>query len=408
MATREFFAIPKRYNSLSLILMAIGIISIIILYITHGSSSDHHEQARFWASLLQNSVYFLLIVNISTFFICATTLAWGGWQMTFRRVPEAIASCVPVMSVITFIILMALVFGGNHELYHWTDTAHVQHDEVLSHKSGFLNKGFFTVVTLITLLAWSFLGWKLRKLSTEIDNQPLTIEEGKSYMFKNTVWSGVYAAIFGLTMLSTLPWLWLMSLNAHWYSTMYSWYSFASVFVGGLALITLFVVYLKNTGYLEYTNKEHIHDLGKFVFAFSIFWTYLWYSQFMLIWYANIPEETVYFQPRLHGAYRGIFFLNLIINFVAPLLILMKRASKRNYGTITMMAVLLIFGHWLDFYQMVFPAISNEHVPFMLVDLGIGLGFVGLIMFLVAKALSKNPLLAKNHPLLKEGIIHHT
>src|SRR5690349_11743090 len=101
MATREFFAIPKRYNSLSLLLMAIGIISIIILFITHGSSSDAHEQARFWASLLQNSVYFLLIVNISTFFICATTLAWGGWQMTFRRVPEAIASCVPVMSVIT-------------------------------------------------------------------------------------------------------------------------------------------------------------------------------------------------------------------------------------------------------------------------------------------------------------------
>lgn len=408
MATREFFAIPKRYNSLSLILMAIGIISIIILFITHGSSSDAHDQARFWASLLQNSVYFLLIVNISTFFICATTLAWGGWQMTFRRVPEAIAACVPVMSIITFIILMALVFGGNHELYHWTDTAHVQHDEVLSHKSGFLNKSFFTVVTLLTLFAWSFLGWKLRKLSTDIDDQPLTIEEGKSYMFKNTVWSGVYAAIFGLTMLSTLPWLWLMSLNAHWYSTMYSWYTFASVFVGGLALITLFVVYLKNTGYLEYTNREHIHDLGKFIFAFSIFWTYLWYSQFMLIWYANIPEETVYFQPRLHGAYRGIFFLNLIINFVAPLLILMKRASKRNYGTITMMAVLLIFGHWLDFYQMVFPAISNEHVPFMLVDLGIGLGFVGLIMFLVARALAKKPLLARNHPLLKEGIIHHT
>ena len=205
MATREFFTIPKRYNSLSLLLMAIGIISIIILFITHGSSSDSHEQARFWASLLQNSVYFLLVVNASLFFICATTLAWGGWQMTFRRVPEAIGACVPVLSIITFVVLMAIVFGGNHDIYHWTDASHVQHDEILSHKKGFLNKTFFTVVTIITLFGWSFVGWKMRQLSRSIDDQPLTIEEGKRYIFKNTVWAAVYAAVFGLTVLSTTP-----------------------------------------------------------------------------------------------------------------------------------------------------------------------------------------------------------
>lgn len=199
-----------------------------------------------------------------------------------------------------------------------------------------------------------------------------------------------------------------MSIDAHWYSTMYSWYTFASSFVPGVALITIFVVFLKNLGYLELTNKEHLHDLGKFQFAFSIFWTYLWYSQFMLIWYANIPEETVYFEPRMQGPYRGIFFLNLIINFLAPLLILMKRGSKRNYGTITMMSVLLIFGHWLDFYQMVMPSVSKDHVPNMLPDLGIALGFVGLIMFVTVRSLAKHPLIAKNHPFLKESIIHHT
>jgi Ni/Fe-hydrogenase subunit HybB-like protein len=144
------------------------------------------------------------------------------------------------------------------------------------------------------------------------------------------------------------------------------------------------------------------------MFAFSIFWTYLWFSQFMLIWYANIPEETTYFEPRMQGAYRGIFFLNLIINFVAPILILMRRSSKRNYGTITMMSVLIIFGHWLDFYQMVMPGISPDHVPFMLVDFGIALGFVGLIMFVTSRALARAPLNAKNHPFFKESIIHHT
>jgi hypothetical protein len=143
MAIKEQFIIPKRYNTLSLGLMAVGILSILILLFTHGLSNDGHEQARFWASLLQNSVYFLLVVNASIFFIAATTLAWGGWQMTFRRVPEAIAACVPVIGVITFLILMIIVFGGNHDIYHWTDAEHVKHDEVLLGKSGFLNKTFY-------------------------------------------------------------------------------------------------------------------------------------------------------------------------------------------------------------------------------------------------------------------------
>jgi len=412
--SRDQFLIPKRYNTFALALMGIGLLSIIILLITHGISKDEHERARFWAALLQNSVYFLLVVNASMFFICATTLAWGGWQMSFRRVPEAISACVPALGIITFIILCIVVFGGDHTIYHWTDSEHVKHDHVLDHKKGFLNKTFFIVWSAITIAGWTWLGKKMRSLSRSLDSYRPTIDEAKGYIWKNTIWASLYMVLFALTVMSTIPWLWLMSIDAHWYSTMYSWYTFASSFVAGMALITLFVVFLKNNGYLEYTTREHIHDLGKFMFAFSVFWTYLWYSQYMLIWYANIPEETVYFEPRQQGSFRTIFLLNLIINFLAPLLILMKRGSKRNYGTITMMAVLIIFGHWLDFYQMVFPGpmkdeqTGDSHVPLMLADFGIALGFVGLIMFLTARSLAKAPLLAKNHPFFKESVIHHT
>ena len=415
---KDQFVIPRKYNLWSLGLMGVGLLSIIILFITHGSKSGHdaeslHENARFWAALLQNSVYFLLVVNAAMFFIVATTLAWGGWQMSFRRVAEAISTCVPIIGIITFVILLVLVFGPNHTIYHWADPAatdpkSTHFDTAIEHKSGFLNRGFMIVWSAITIVGWWLLGAKIRQLSRATDERKLTLGEAKKYIWNNTVWAAAFAVLFALTTMSSIPWLWLMSIDAHWYSTMYSWYTFASSFVAGMALITIFVVFLKNLGYLELTNREHLHDLGKFVFAFSIFWTYLWFSQFMLIWYANIPEETVYFKHRMQGPYRGIFFLNLIINFIAPLLILMTRGAKRNYGTITMVCVLILFGHWLDFYQMVMPSVSKDHVPNILLDFGVGLFFVGLIMFVTARSLSKAPLVARNHPFLKESIIHHT
>ncbi len=144
------------------------------------------------------------------------------------------------------------------------------------------------------------------------------------------------------------------------------------------------------------------------MFAFVIFWAYLWFSQFMLIWYANIPEETVYFKSRTHGAYSGVFWLGFIINFLAPFLILMRRSSKRNYTTVTIMALVIIFGQWLNFYQMVFASVAPDHVEMNLFDFGIALGFIGIIMLVAGRALSKYPLVSKYHPFTKESIIHHT
>ena len=407
MSLKEHYEVPSRSRQWALGLMAVGILSLVVGYFLYGTGEEA-QKARFWGALLQNSVYFLLVVNAAMFFVCATSLAMAGFQVSFKRVAEAISASVIPIGIITFVILMVLVFGGKHYVYEWLDKDLVNKDEVLRGKKGFLNPTFFTAWTALSIGLWAILGVKMRQISRQVDDKPLSVEEGKRYIYKTTVWSALYIVWFTLTVASTVPWLWLMSLNAHWFSTMYSWYTFASTFVSGIALLTLFVIYLKNQGYLEFTNEEHLHDLGKFQFAFSIFWTYLWFSQFMLIWYANISEETIYFKNRFTGPYSGIFYLSLIVNFLAPLLIYMRRSAKRNYATLVFMSVVIVFGHWLDLYQMVMGTLVPDHVPLNLFDFGLAAGFIGLIIWQTNALLAKHPLISRNHPFLKESIIHHT
>lgn len=416
------FQLPAGYKKWTWGLIGVGILALLYGFIflhpfahaAHGHGGGSSSSTRFWAALLQNSVFWLLVVNASMFFLCVTTMAMGGWQVALRRVPEAISSVLPILGTITLVVLMAIVWGGRTDIYHWLDKEAVANDAILNGKKGFLNPMFFSVWSIITIGLWWLLGWKMRKMSLDSDkNGPMTYEQGKKWVWNNTVWASLFTVFFALTVASTIPWLWLMSIDSHWYSTMYSWYTFASSFVSGMSLIALFIIYLKNHNQLEYVSEEHLHDIGKFMFAFSVFWTYLWFSQYMLIWYSNQPEETKYFIDRIGtatkgGPYKGVFFFNLIVNFLAPLLILMRRGSKRNWTVVTFMAVLIIFGHWIDFYQMVMPGTMRSHGELGFFDFGIAALFVGLIMWGAGRYLSSNSLLAKNHPFLKESMIHHT
>ena len=413
------FQLPGSYKKWTYGLIAAGVVALLYGFImfhpfAHAGHGENTNSTRFWAVLLQNSVFFLLVVNAAMFFICVTTMAMAGWVVAFRRVSEAISSVVPILGVITFVILMAIVFGGRTDIYHWLDKEAVAKDEILKGKSGFLSVTLFSVWSFLTIFLWSFLGRKMRKMSLESDEKgQMDYETGKKWIWNNTVWASLYTVVFTLTVASTIPWLWLMSIDPHWYSTMYSWYTFASTFVSGMSLIALFVIYLKNRGQLEYVTEEHLHDLGKFMFAFSVFWTYLWFSQYMLIWYSNQPEETKYFIERIGtaekaGPFKGIFFFNLVVNFLCPLLILMKKGTKRNWTMVTVMAVLIIFGHWIDFYQMVMPGTLHEHAELMPFEFGVACLFIGLIMWGAGRYLGKHSLLAKNHPFLKESMIHHT
>lgn len=402
---------PGNYKKWYSGFMIVGALTLILgIVLLHPFSGGHGEDVsptRFWAVLLMNSVYWLLLVNVALFFIAISALAIGGWQASFRRVNEAITSTIPILGVIALIVMLCIILGGRSDIYHWLDAEVVQNDKILSGKKGFLNPGVYLIFSFVVIALWSLIGTKLNKLSRDTDDGgPMDFDASKKWLGKTTSLAAYYAVLFVLTVGSVAPWLWLMSLDPHWYSTMYSWYTFASTFVAGMALITLFVIYFKNKGVLPYVNKEHLHLLGIYMFAFSIFWTYLWFDQFMLIWYGNIPEETVYFKIRMQGTYKGIFFLNLIINFITPFLIFMKRAPKRNYTIVTFIAILIIFGHWIDFYQMVMPGTVYQDPHLSWFEFGIAIGFVGLIMWGVSRFAEKTPMTAMNNPFLKESIVH--
>ncbi len=405
---KEQFEIPGTLKTWAYALIGIGGAALLYGMFTKGFSTDEHEQAHFWGTLMYNTIFWTLVCNAAMFFICFSTMAQAAWMQSFRRIAEAISTLVPVFGTITFAVLMFVVLGDKHHIYHWLDHEAVMNDPILKGKVGFLNPTFFIVWTTLTITLWSYFGYRMRKISSEADVAPMDADTAKAYNIKSMVGAGFFLVWFGLTVASTIPWLWLMSIDAHWYSTMYSWYTFASSFVAGMSLVALWLIYMKNKGYMELSNSEHLHDMGKFMFAFSIFWTYLWFSQYMLIWYANIPEETVYFKHRVQGAYKPIFFLNLIVNFLAPLLILMKRSAKRNFTLMALMAVVILFGHWIDFYQMVMGSLMKEHVSLGWLDFGVLTFFVGVMILMNARALASKPLIAKYHPFLKESIIHHT
>jgi hypothetical protein len=401
----ERFEIPARMKNTGLALMLIGLVVLIIgAFALLGG--DHYAKTRFWLVLLHNSVFFLLISVVSIFIQAAASLAQGAWIVSYKRVPEAIGANVWLFGLIAAVILFIIAFtfniDGHNPIYHWM-TPHG--DKVLEGKSAFLNPGMFVGFTIVTIGLWAFFGRKFRSISIAQESAPKNSTKNYWNMVK---WSGGFLVVYALTQMSTTPWMWIMSIDAHWYSTMFSWYNFASAFVSGMSLILLFVVYLKNQGNLQLVHTEHIHDLGKWMFAFSIFWTYVWFDQYMLIWYANIPEETTYFKMRQQGPYSMIWYSVFIINFVMPILILMSRPSKRNYFTVCFMALTIIFGHWLDFYIMTMPGPLGEHWHLSWYELGIFAGFVGLMIFSVAKALTKASLVPSNHPLLKEAILHQS
>lgn len=373
----------------------------------HEHSAEHHGGpvwlTRFWAALLMNNFFFLGISLLSIFFIAINYLASAGWSAGLKRVPEAMSAFLPYAGVVMLVIFLL----GKGSLYHWTmegitDPSSPNYDSIIAGKAPYLNIPFFVGRMIIIIGVWSLFGIMFRKYSNLEDN---TGYGDLTYFHKSFRLAAIFLPFFGVSV-SLAAWDWMMSIDTHWYSTIYSVYCFATLFVSCMIMMSLLIIYLKENGYLENVNESHLHDIGKFIFAFSVFWAYIWLSQFLLIWYANIPEEVLYYIPRFKGHYQPLFFLNLIVNFVLPLLYLMTRDAKRKMPVLKFVSVILLVGHVLDVYLLVMPGTVGDNNG-MLIEVGLFLVYLGAFLMVFFNTLAKHKLVPKNHPYLEESLHHN-
>jgi hypothetical protein len=374
-----------------------GILSIAgfgILLLILGYFIESPNRQELWTNILINNLYFLFIALFGGVFLALHKIAYAGWYTALKRIPEALTKFLPISAA-----LMFLIYFGMYDLYHWSHEG--LHDPILEGKSAYLNVPFFFVRMALYFLGWIGLTYLLRKNTLDQDINP-----DLKYHRRGKILAALFMVFFAISS-SSMSWDWIMSIDAHWFSTLFGWFIFIGMFVCGIATIILLIAFLKYQGYLEYINKEHIHDMGKYLFAFSIFWMYLWFSQYLLIWYSHIPEETAYFAPRLND-HTVLFFTVLVINFLFPFLALMTRDSKRNLKWLSFVAVIVLIGHWLNIYMLVIPGTIGKTAQIGIIEIGFIALYLGGFLYVVFTSLTKTPLLVKNDPLLEESFHYET
>jgi len=403
------YKISKNAKITSSILILVGIIALVIgLTSGHG----HHTSQRFWANLLVNGYFFFTISLAALFFLALQYVSQMAWGVTTHRVFQAIMSFMPIGAIVLLIVFIAGA-AHIHHLYHWMDPelyvkGGAHYDEIIANKQAYLNTPFFLIRSVIYIAVWMFFAYWLRKKSKEEDALNLAAyADGVSPIYKKSIFMGVLFIFFFAYTSSSSAWDWLMSIDTHWFSTMFGWYSFSGMWVSSMIVAVVLVLYLKSKGYLKEVNDSHIHDLGKWLFAISCLWSYLWFSQFMLIWYSDIPEEVTYYIDRFEH-YKLLYVGTFFVNFLLPFFILMSRDAKRNAIFLLPVALIIFIGHWIDVLVMVLPGTMHEEGSLGLVEIGMFLTFLGGFIFAVLTSLSKASLQTKNHPMYDESVhLHH-
>ncbi|MEN8204297.1 MAG: quinol:cytochrome C oxidoreductase [Bacteroidota bacterium] len=385
----EKIKLSRIYVMGSLIMVLVGIAAMVLAF--------DGDPLRGWANFLLNNVYFVSLAAGALLFFSIQRVTHSGWSAGFLRVPEAMAAYLPVAAVLFLVMIL-----GAQSLYHWSHADAVSQDPLLDHKAPYLNVPFWIIRMVIYFTLWILMFFIIRRISLKEDVSG-GLESFRKLEHRARVFIFIIIITFSFAMID-----WVMSIDAHWYSTIFAIKNFVAAFHHAAIVITFIVLLMNQKGYFPFLNKSHLGDFSRYIFMLCIIWGYFWFAEFMLIWYANIPEETAYFLPRVKGeGWRAYFFANIAINWFLPFVLLMPKATARSKTVLKMVIPFLIVGQFIDLYIQIFPGTVGEPV-FGFQEIGSFIGFAGLFMLVTGYALSRANLYPVNHPYLEECQKHHT
>ncbi len=348
---------------------------------------------RIWPNFLIAEFYVLNLTLGPAFFVAIHYASNAGWDTAIKRIPEIVTSFLPITAIGAIILLF-----GIHSLYEWSHAGIVAQDEILIKKSGWLNEPFFIARLAIYFSIWISLSLAILRNSLRQDHDP-----DPKYTVKNVRNSSLFIAFGGLSLVFASIDM-LMSLQPHWYSTIFPFVILSGMLVSGISVITILVIILRRFGYDYLFTKEHLAVLGSLLMSFSVLWVYMWVSQHLLIWYSNLPEETSYYIFRHFGGWGSLSFLNVIINWLIPFLVLLPRGSKRNDKILLQMSVVVLIGRWLDLYIFVMPVTLGSQPALSIWEIGPVVGFTAFFFWFVLQKLHKVPIVPVNDPYLIESL----
>ncbi|WP_299063448.1 quinol:cytochrome C oxidoreductase [uncultured Polaribacter sp.] len=375
----------------------------------HDASHDEHVfhqlQNKPWAAIYVALFFFLGLTLLVLAFYAIQRVAQAGWSVVLFRVMEAITANLVPTSIVMLIVIIGAVMHLNH-LFPWMaegtfTPGHENYDAIVAGKSWWMNLPGWAIRSVLYLAIWNAYRFFIRKNSIKEDTAN---DNGKTYKSNYNV-SVIFLFLFMITE-SMMAWDWIMGLDPHWFSTLFSWYVLSSLLVSAVTVIALVTIYLRSKGVLPAVNDSHIHDLAKFMFGFSIFWTYLWFAQFMLIWYADIPEEGVYFAQRFNE-YKVPFLAMVVMNFVFPVLVLLNSDFKSLPWFVILGGVVILVGHYIDIFVMIMPGTVGGQWSFGIAEFGSLLFFLGLFIYATFSSFAKANPIPKANPFLKESEHFH-
>lgn len=383
------FEAPAFLKTIAFALIGIGLLTFVVGLMKN--------QERLWTSYLVAFFYFSAMAVSGLFWISVNNIAKAGWSVTIRRYAEATTAFIPGILVGGLILL-----AGFKYLFPWANEEFLAHSPVVAAKTGYLNTVGFVIRLFIFAAGCLFFRSMIVGKSLKQD------KTGDDSLTLKSVSPSVLFVIFFALMFSLFSVDLLMSLLPTWYSTIFGVYTFAGMFQAGMAFLAIVIILMRRSGFVKgYVTEEHQHDVVKYMKGFSIFWAYIAFSQFMLIWYANIPEETEYYIMRAQGGWMGISLALLIFRFIVPFLALLPRGAKRTDSNVIAVSILVLVMQYVDIYWMVYPNFFDGHITFGLWEVGIFAGFAGIFLLTVMAFWAKHSLVPLKDPRLHEAVSHH-